>query len=219
MIKVEKRILNSLTQQESNMMNNGFSICDIVWGRFNSEVLYIKNCDEFNDYYENIIDYADVLDHEKDYQRSAAINIQRAILEVSGLDLVALANHKYRYMLADKLIIYGSPFSILNKYILNKKIKKEDVSKMFHKMEHFFPKTILPFRYLNSDEMVLLTEKLAQKWQVDPYYWGGTLQELMPNHNFAKTEKILIEKGLIKVPPKEQPLPSLDEMMNNPNFK
>lgn len=219
MLKVEKELRTRLTNHEKDMLNSGFKITDIIWGRFNSENLYVKTPSEFNDYYCNLFDYDHILSNHKDYVRASFIKVQISIIESSGIDLDALEDNKLQYKLPNELYIYGGSLIELHKDITKGNISEQDVDNVFMKTQNFISKRLLPYRYLDASSLRMLMDRLVERTEKDSSYIN-TLSELLPDENFESTILALIAHGLISKTEdnSDDDLPSVDYMMDHPEI-
>lgn len=184
-LKIEKELLSHLTANEQKMMNKGFSICDIVWSRFNSEKLYIKSYSELYDYYCNLHEYARIMEHEKDFERATAINVQTTILECSGMDFQAMENNELKYVQPKDLVVYGGSVSSIINCIEKKYVTRKYVESLCTKMDHFLPKTFLPVRYVSGPDVMAVVDSFIEHRKVDPTFYC-TLDYVLADYDFTK---------------------------------
>lgn len=161
MNKQEQDLRNNLTDHEKELITNGFSICDIVWGRINKEKSTIRNPEDLSNFYYLLHSNLKILNSNKDYRRALLCAAMIINFDSSGLDIYSLDDGKIKYHTPERTVIVTTGIQYIFKHR-----KYIDLRGAVHGIQHSnnLLKNVLPFSYINNDQLLLIFKDFYNRY-------------------------------------------------------
>lgn len=191
MLKVEKELRTRLTNHEKDMLNSGFQITDIVWGRIIKEKALIKVPQDISNFYYDLHYYLKILNSNKDFMRSLICSVMIFKFDSSGLDVYSLDSGEIKYHTPERSVIVTTGIQYIYKH--RKYIELESANKELKKSDTLL-KNILPFSYLNNSELLFVFNDLYDRYSHNNYSLRNLI-DYTPKFDFSKKVDFLKAKG------------------------
>lgn len=191
MNKQERDLRNNLSNQEEDQLANGFSICDIVWGRIIKEKAIIKVPQDISNFYYDLHYYLKILNSNKDFKRSLICSVMIFKFDSSGLDVYSLDSGEIKYHTPERSVIVTTGIQYIYKH--RKYIELESANKELKKSDTLL-KNILPFSYLSNSELLFVFNDLYDRYSHNNHSLRNLI-DYTPKFDFSKKVDFLQAKG------------------------
>lgn len=167
MNKQERTLRSELKSNEQRLLENGFTICDIVWARINENKLLVNSPKDIANFYYQLHSYLKILNSNHDYKRATLVAVMLIKFDSSGLDVYALQDNLIRYHTVKRSVIVTTGIQYLYKH--RKYINLDNVYKAI-KDSSLIGDEVLPFSYLDDDQLLFVFKDIYRQYS---------------NHNFS----------------------------------
>lgn len=191
MNKQERNLRDNLSIQEKDQLANGFSICDIVWGRINEEKALISVPQDISKFYYDLHYYLKILNSNKDFTRSLICSVMIFKFDSSGLDIYSLDEGKIKFHTPERSVIVTTGLQYIYKH--KKYIDLESANKELKNSDKLL-KNILPFSYLSNSELLFVFNDFYDRYSHNNYSLRNLI-DYTPKFDFSKKVDFLKAKG------------------------
>lgn len=196
MNKQEKALRDDLTNEEKELLEKGFDICDIAWARVNQYSIAVKDPIDIKSYYYSLSAFLKILNSNKDYKRAAVLAIQMLIIDSSGMDLFKLNNDELKYHTPQRTIVVNTGMQYLFKKIKRNKLSVDLIKSLFDESDNFLGGNVVLFSYLDKKQLYKMFQMFSKKFE-NKENCVLNLTDYFPNIDFSDKVGHLKEKGLI----------------------
>lgn len=190
MNKQERTLRSELKSNEKRLLENGFTICDIVWGRINENKLLVNSPMDIANFYYQLHSYLKILNSNHDYKRATLVAVMLIKFDSSGLDVYALQDNLIKYHTVKRSVIVTTGIQYLYKH--RKYINLDNVYKAI-KDSSLIGDEALPFSYLDDDQLLFVFKDIYRQYS-NHNFSIKNLEDYSSEFEFSKKTDLLKSK-------------------------